>query len=164
MRKLVVLLVAFGCIGCARPVYTQSLAMKGGNARLTYWTAEGGILIQSGSKFCVAPPAQAARQIASQAAARANFEGVEASLEHNVNHETQELYRQTRSLLFFQFAAYRLCEMYLNDAISEAEYRTQYLEVVKLGQALVEAEIAEAKAEAARERAQAERYRLLVGD
>jgi hypothetical protein len=151
---------------CASPMHKRKVRFgsdRASDTSLVYWTAEGGVIIRTKDKLCVAPPAQAVRQIDSKArSTAAGGEQFELSFESDIDHESQRLYEQTQALLFFQFTAYRLCEMYLNGAITKEEYVTGFKEVVALGNQLVNAEIQRATAEAERHRAEKQRLDLLL--
>ena len=57
----------------------------------TYWTAEGGIIIQFGDKICAAPPAQGARQMDSTTKVAGGASEFELSADHTVDHDTARL-------------------------------------------------------------------------
>lgn len=118
------------------------------NDKIAYWTAEGGVVVSSydrtngTTRLCVAPPAQGARQKDLTGAIGGRVPKIDVDLQASggIEHHTQSLYDQSDAGLFFQFALYRLCEAYLNGAVSDEQYVRVYSCLVKDAARLVEVE------------------------
>lgn len=142
---LVAMLSALGGMLACSPV-VQVRPFR--NDKIAYWTAEGGVVVSSydrtngTTRLCVAPPAQGARQKDLTGAIGGRVPKIDVDLQASggIEHHTQSLYDQSDAGLFFQFALYRLCEAYLNGAVSDEQYVRVYSCLVKDAARLVEVE------------------------
>lgn len=133
-----------GVLGCSPVVRVRPFS----NDKIAYWTAEGGMVVSSYDKdtkttrLCVAPPAQGARQkdLGGAVGGKLPKLDLEISANGTIDHQTQSLYDQSDAGLFFQFALYRLCEAYMNGAVSNEQYVKVYSCLVKEAAGLVKVE------------------------
>ncbi len=135
--------------------------------KIAYYTAEGGVVIK-GPKggVCVMPPAQASRQLETEAKSSVSVQtpspvNVAIDGSGSLTQSTAKLYDQSQGNLYLQFAMYRVCEFAANKEVSSVEYKELLQKVFEFGKQLVELEIAKlatARQEAATEekKAQAE--------
>ena len=133
---------------------------------ITYYTAEGGVVISNGKHICVAPPAQGARLTDVAAGARMKADvvevvDVEGETEFKRDRDVETLYSQSQGNLLLQFAMYRLCEMYMNGALgnTEAEAESNY---ISLFTAILEAAKSIVSAEAEKSSSRAKEIQALT--
>ncbi|MCA9693604.1 MAG: hypothetical protein KC636_28675 [Myxococcales bacterium] len=150
--------LGLAAISCARPIVYKAVSRSG----VAYWTAEGGVVIRTDKGMCVAPPAQGVRQMDynGQLGVSAGQIPIEVHGGGAVDHKTSKLYEQSDSLLFLQHSLYRICEMYVNEAISHKQYVCLFEAIVDAGHELIELEKTLAKAEAAMYAAKKRSYEL----
>lgn len=149
-------LVASGCSNKLR--VTRRLAPH----RLGHYAGDGGVVIATKKKVCVAPPAQAATTVkleVDNSAKAAVKEIVDATLSSKINRDEtlSNLYEQGQATLFLQFMAYRLCEANLNGSVSDSQYLAELDKINARGEKLLELELKLAAARTAQAKAAAEK-------
>lgn len=108
-------------------------SLKSSGNTVTYYTAEGGVVIRGGTKsaysMCVMPPSQGVRQRTGKGegklVVKANeTTNIDMGGEGGAEHKTQKLYEHTDATLFMQHGLYRVCEMALNGGFDVWEMQT----------------------------------------
>ncbi|MCR9165497.1 MAG: hypothetical protein ACE37F_00595 [Nannocystaceae bacterium] len=119
---------------------------------VTYYTAEGGVVIKGGVKsrhsMCVMPPAQGVRMRTGKGDGKIVVKApkattVEVGGSGSSDHKVEKLYEQSDASLFMQHSLYRICEMALNggfDAdgkLDPVAYQAAVIDVIEMTRELI---------------------------
>lgn len=143
---------------CGAPVLKTK---KMDSNMLAYYTGEGGVVVQKdmtaeAAVMCVAPPAQAGRQVSGKGEAKADAAVTEvvdvgAGGGGERDHDVVKLHDLNTSMVFMQHGLYRLCESRMNGFMEEGEYVDLVTQIIEASKHLAEqeAKIAEQAAKVA---------------
>lgn len=144
-----------GCAGFTSPARKHVL-----EENTTYWfdydaSRRGAFIIPSAQqiRMCAEPSPDVALQILDKFKLTVPVENIPVSGQVDISQQIIQLAGRGQSILFLREALYRLCEISLNQELTDDQILNMYKQVIEVSSKLAEAELKKAEAELTKEQA-----------